>query len=116
MTPIQPGRFGHRHEELASIRSGPAFAIANRPAWSNWAARWAFVFEPIPRPAGSRPGRVPALDHESVDDPVEDGSRVKRLRLLEAVARVRPLFSSLSEAHEILDRLRRVVRHQGRGE
>src|SRR5439155_23631272 len=60
----------------------------------------------------SRIGQIPALEHEAVNDPLEDLSGVQRLMLPFAIPGIVPLAISRLEAHEVLYGFRGVLGHQ----
>ena len=57
---------------------GPALAIERMPARSWRSVGMELVLELIARAAGALPERIAALDHEAVDDAVEDDAVVER--------------------------------------
>ena len=64
----------------------------------------------VARAAGAAAQRVAALDHEVLDDAVEDGAVVeRRARLVLAGLRVGPGLLAGGQSDEVLDGLRRVV-------
>ena len=67
------------------------------------------VGEFVARPADALAERIAALDHEAVDDAVEDDAVVVGLRDLLVRARVGPLLGALGESDEIRDRVRRLL-------
>jgi hypothetical protein len=85
------------------------------------------VGELVAGPAPTAAERVPALDHEVGDHPVEHGAVIQFARRVLAGARVGPLPAALGKLDEIAYRLRRVIgekadydlpmaREQGRGQ
>ncbi|SHS95893.1 Uncharacterised protein [Mycobacteroides abscessus subsp. abscessus] len=67
------------------------------------------VGELISRAAASGAGGVTALDHESVDDPVEDGAVVERASGLALGVLGGVLLAAVGQADEVGDGLRGVV-------
>ena len=62
------------------------------------------------------PSAIAALDHEAVDDAVEDHAVVVRRLLLLAGRRVAPLLRAVGEADEVGDRLGRFLVEQSNRE
>ena len=63
------------------------------------------VGELVARAAGALAERIAALDHERVDDPVEDRAVIVRPGALPAGAGVGPLLRAFRQPREVLDRL-----------
>src|SRR6478735_2532537 len=83
---VRPG-VGHREDALAVVAQ----------------ARMELVGELVARAAESLAERIATLNHEAVDDAVEDDAVVEGRGFLLAVARVRPLPGPLGEADEVGD-------------
>ncbi|MCW2427733.1 hypothetical protein M2260_002641 [Rhodococcus erythropolis] len=70
------------------------------------------VTELVARAAGAGSGGVATLDHEAVDDAVEDGTVVERAGLGAGGVCGGVLLRAVGEADEVLDGLRRMVAEQ----
>src|SRR5687768_10602544 len=75
------------------------------------------ICKTIPGPAHSRTGWIAALDHESIDDSMENHSVIKRFPFYRLPAlRILPFLCSLSKPDKICNRVRRLLFEQLDGE
>lgn len=91
---------------------GPAVGHGQQVRTVEEELRVELVGELVPGSARAVPQRVAALDHEALDDPVEDRAVVERIRGDRAGGGVRPLALAGGEFDEVAHRLRGVERHQ----
>ena len=112
MPVVEMRRRAQRDEELAAVRVRPGVRHREDAGLAVPRLRMELVGEVVARAAGALPERIAALDHERVDDPVEDRPVVVRAGALPARARVGPLLGALGEPHEVLHGLGRFLVEQ----
>src|SRR5712691_3627475 len=109
---VQPGRRHGRDEELRAVGAGPGVGHGQQVRPVEREVRVDLVGELVAGAAAAGSERVPALDHEVWDDPVDDGAVVQPGGGGAPGARVGPLPAALGQFHEIAYRLRRVIREE----
>src|SRR5271166_4616638 len=107
---VQPGGRHDRDEELRAVGAGPGVRHGQHVWPVEREVRVDFIGELVAGAATARSERVPALDHEVGDDPVEHRPVVQLVRGGPSGARVGPLPATLGQFYEVAYRLWRVIR------
>src|SRR3954453_4105557 len=94
---VQVRRLAHRDEELRAVRPRPGVGHGQQVRTVELQLGVELVLELVAGAAVALPERVTALDHEAVDDPVEDRAVVEPIGGLLPRLRVRPLPAALGQ-------------------
>jgi hypothetical protein len=97
-----------RDEELAAVRIRSSIGHRENARLAVPQGRVELVAELVARPAGTLSQAVAPLDHEVLDDPVENHAVVERGFLRRPRDGIGPFLRAFGQAHEICDGVRRL--------